>query len=169
MDAEQKAFRKLEYYSLVSKVCTELNNHLGLEDRILGKLVITTYALLAGFVIHLAKKNNTFESFKSALNKHEAEFSVSFSLCTSFQDALIASILRLVQKMLPKPSRKVSKEPRNTEIQKAETFEEGAAKADTIARKMLVPALCIPDESAEQLVKFALFICFNNNLHICFI
>ncbi|VDK73663.1 unnamed protein product [Dibothriocephalus latus] len=34
LSEEQKAFRKLEYYSLVSKVCTELNNHLGLEDKI---------------------------------------------------------------------------------------------------------------------------------------
>ncbi len=33
---DEKSFRKLEYYSLVSKVCTELNNHLGLEDKVLG-------------------------------------------------------------------------------------------------------------------------------------
>ncbi len=33
---DDKSFRKLEYYSLVSKVCTELNNHLGLEDKVLG-------------------------------------------------------------------------------------------------------------------------------------
>ena len=28
---------KLEYLSLVSKVCTELDNHLGLNDKDLGK------------------------------------------------------------------------------------------------------------------------------------
>lgn len=29
---------KLEYLSLVSKVCTELDNHLGINDKDLGKL-----------------------------------------------------------------------------------------------------------------------------------
>ncbi|KAM7536920.1 hypothetical protein Aperf_G00000070277 [Anoplocephala perfoliata] len=126
---DDKAFRKLEYYSLVSKVCTELNNHLGLEDKV-----------LAEFVIHLAKKNNTFDSFKNALLKNDAEFS----------DALIASILRLVQKMLPKAPRK-PKKSKEESVAKEETFEEGAEKADNVARKMLVPALCIPDESTEEL------------------
>ena len=31
--------KKLEYLSLVSKVCTELENHLGLNDKDLGKEV----------------------------------------------------------------------------------------------------------------------------------
>ncbi|KAL5966846.1 ATP-dependent RNA helicase DHX8 [Taenia solium] len=127
---EDKAFRKLEYYSLVSKVCTELNNHLGLEDK-----------ALAEFVIHLAKKNNTFDSFKAALAKHDAEFS----------DALIASILRLVQKMLPKFLTKVSKRPRDELSKEEETFDEDTVKADATARKKLVPALCLPDESTEQM------------------
>ncbi|VDO05566.1 unnamed protein product [Rodentolepis nana] len=126
---DDKAFRKLEYYSLVSKVCTELNNHLGLEDKV-----------LAEFVIHLAKKNNTFDTFKAALIKHDAEFS----------DALVASILRLVQKMLPKASKK-SKNSKVDSSKKEETFEEGAERADNVARKMLVPALCIPDESKEEI------------------
>ena len=30
---------KLEHLSLVSKVCTELDNHLGLNDKDLGKLL----------------------------------------------------------------------------------------------------------------------------------
>lgn len=29
---------KLEYLSLVSKICTELENHLGMNDKDLGKL-----------------------------------------------------------------------------------------------------------------------------------
>ena len=31
---------KLEHLSLVSKICTELDNHLGLNDKDLGKLAI---------------------------------------------------------------------------------------------------------------------------------
>lgn len=33
---------KLEYLSLVSKICTELENHLGMNDKDLGKFVIGT-------------------------------------------------------------------------------------------------------------------------------
>lgn len=35
---DDSGFRQLEYYSLVSKVCTELTNHLNLDDKNLGKL-----------------------------------------------------------------------------------------------------------------------------------
>lgn len=34
---------KLEYLSLVSKICTELENHLGMNDKDLGKLKISTF------------------------------------------------------------------------------------------------------------------------------
>lgn len=30
---------KLEYLSLVSKICTELDNHLGMQDKDLGKFL----------------------------------------------------------------------------------------------------------------------------------
>ncbi|GFW57197.1 ATP-dependent RNA helicase DHX8 [Trichonephila clavipes] len=56
-------FRKLDYLSLVSKICTELNNHLGINDKD-----------LAEFIIDLAGKNDTLESFKKALDENGAEF-----------------------------------------------------------------------------------------------
>lgn len=34
--------QKLEYLSLVSKVCTELENHLGLNDKDLGRYTFVT-------------------------------------------------------------------------------------------------------------------------------
>uniref|UniRef100_A0A8C0EKL3 DEAH-box helicase 8 n=1 Tax=Bubo bubo TaxID=30461 RepID=A0A8C0EKL3_BUBBB len=49
--------------SLVSKVCTELDNHLGINDKD-----------LAEFVISLAEKNTTFDTFKAVLLKNGAEF-----------------------------------------------------------------------------------------------
>ena len=59
---------KLERLSLVSKVCTELENHLGLNDKD-----------LAEFIIHLAEKNDTFEKFKNVLIETSGEsFPVSF-------------------------------------------------------------------------------------------
>uniref|UniRef100_A0A8C7DVK3 RNA helicase n=1 Tax=Naja naja TaxID=35670 RepID=A0A8C7DVK3_NAJNA len=53
----------LEYLSLVSKVCTELDNHLGINDKD-----------LAEFVINLAERNTNFDTFKTALVKNGAEF-----------------------------------------------------------------------------------------------
>jgi len=71
---------KLEHLSLVSKICTELENHLGLN-----------YKYLAEFIIHLAEKNNTFAAFKKVLIENNAEFSDSF----------IANLLRIIQHMKP--------------------------------------------------------------------
>lgn len=35
--------QKLEHLSLVSKVCTELENHLGMNDKDLGKFILILY------------------------------------------------------------------------------------------------------------------------------
>nr|XP_022918473.1 ATP-dependent RNA helicase DHX8 [Onthophagus taurus] len=71
---------KLEHLSLVSKVCTELENHLGMNDKD-----------LAEFIIHLSEKHNTLESFKKVLEENGAEFSDSF----------VANLLRIIQHMKP--------------------------------------------------------------------
>lgn len=61
---------KLEKLSLVSKVCTELENHLGLNDKD-----------TAEFIIHLAEKNDTFDKFKKVLIETSGEsFPVSVLL-----------------------------------------------------------------------------------------
>uniref|UniRef100_A0A8C5FRY3 RNA helicase n=1 Tax=Gadus morhua TaxID=8049 RepID=A0A8C5FRY3_GADMO len=57
--------KQLEYLSLVSKVCTELDNHLGISDKD-----------LAEFVISLAEKDPSFDGFKALLLKNGAEFTV---------------------------------------------------------------------------------------------
>mmetsp|Transcript_9795 Transcript_9795/g.12843 ORF Transcript_9795/g.12843 Transcript_9795/m.12843 type:complete len:1251 (+) Transcript_9795:39-3791(+) len=58
----------LQHLSLVSKVCTELDNHLGLSDK-----------TLAEFIIHLAEKSKTNEEFNQVLGENGAEFPESFS------------------------------------------------------------------------------------------
>ena len=73
--------KKLEHLSLVSKVCTELDNHYNLNDKD-----------LAEFIIDLAEKNHTFDKFKKALVEFEAEFSDSF----------IENLLRIIKHMKPK-------------------------------------------------------------------
>lgn len=60
--------KKLEDLSLVSKVCTELENHLGpgLNDKV-----------LAEFCIAMATKHPTLESFKGALGDVGESLTVS--------------------------------------------------------------------------------------------
>lgn len=72
--------QKLEHLSLVSKICTELENHLGMNDKD-----------LAEFIIHLAEKNPEQEAFKRVLAENGAEFSDSF----------ITNLLRIIQHMKP--------------------------------------------------------------------
>uniref|UniRef100_UPI003AAF8DA6 ATP-dependent RNA helicase DHX8-like n=1 Tax=Centroberyx gerrardi TaxID=166262 RepID=UPI003AAF8DA6 len=80
--------QQLEYLSLVSKVCTELDNHLGISDKD-----------LAEFVINLAEKQPSFDGFKSLLLKNGAEFT----------DSLISNLLRLIQTMRPPSKTSTSK------------------------------------------------------------
>ena len=93
VDVEMDELEKLENLSLVSKICTELENHLGMNDKDLGKRVIlynsTSFALwsiiynlrslkhtIAEFIIHLAGKCSTLEKFKKKLAENGAEFPV---------------------------------------------------------------------------------------------
>ncbi|XP_037945540.1 ATP-dependent RNA helicase DHX8-like [Teleopsis dalmanni] len=72
--------RKLEYLSLVSKICTELDNHLGINDKD-----------LAEFIIDLEEKNSTLDSFRTALHSNGAEF----------PDSFVASLQRIIKLMKP--------------------------------------------------------------------
>ena len=60
----QEELGQLEYLSLVSKVWTELDNHLNMNDK-----------TLAEFVIDLADKNRTMEAFRKSLIDNGADFS----------------------------------------------------------------------------------------------
>ncbi|CAF4010696.1 unnamed protein product [Rotaria sordida] len=60
--------QKLEYLSLVSKVCTELDNHLNINDKD-----------LAEFIIHMAQSSDSYHIFKKKLVENDADFPDSFS------------------------------------------------------------------------------------------
>jgi ATP-dependent RNA helicase DHX8/PRP22 len=72
--------RRLEHLSLVSKVCTELDNHYSMNDKDLSE-----------FIIDLASKNPTLTKFRAALLENGAEFADSF----------IENLLRIIQHMAP--------------------------------------------------------------------
>ena len=78
---------ELQYLSLVSKVCTELDNHLGVSDK-----------TLAEFIIDLAKKNPELPAFRAALDENGAEFPQSFA----------QSLLALIQRLMPKEQPKAA-------------------------------------------------------------
>lgn len=50
---------KLEYLSLVSKVCTELDNHLGINDKDLGEL--QEVSAVSGLGVEGSGRRNEFE------------------------------------------------------------------------------------------------------------
>lgn len=78
--SKRSSIGELQRLSLVSKVCTELDNHLGLSDR-----------TLAEFIIHLADKFPDPPAFRHALAENGAEF----------PDSLSNNLLRMIGAMKP--------------------------------------------------------------------
>ena len=99
--------QKLEHLSLVSKICSELDNHYNMNDKD-----------LAEFIIDLAEKNPSTSAFKKALVDNGAEFADSF----------IDNILRIIKHMKPKSSssadaKKTSEKVPKTKVEKmAQSF-----------------------------------------------
>ena len=128
---------KLEHLSLVSKVCTELENHLGLNDKD-----------LAEFIIALAEKHKTFDEFKSVMLENGAEFS----------DSLIANLLRLIKHMKSANSKtsdvnliQVKKTVYSAETEKKRELFPGLALADNPkARTMLLEDVKLTTKDVEE-------------------
>ncbi|PIO69490.1 hypothetical protein TELCIR_08677, partial [Teladorsagia circumcincta] len=116
---------ELEHLSLVSKVCTELDNHFGIKDKD-----------VAEFIIELATKNNTYEKFKRALDEQ--------GLGEQFDDSLTANLLRLIQHMLPK---KKSQQTGMGSSHKITLISD--AKEEIKAR---LPALALPNSNTEDMM-----------------
>ncbi|KAH0567480.1 ATP-dependent RNA helicase DHX8-like [Cotesia glomerata] len=113
---------KLEYLSLVSKICTELENHLGLNDKD-----------LAEFIIHLATENPTSDGFKQALRDSGGELSDSF----------MDNLLRIIQHMKP------SKTTDNNSMKNSKQSE-AAKKYPVLALANSVPVALSDDEEVNE-------------------
>ncbi|CAD6208284.1 GSCOCG00003292001-RA-CDS, partial [Cotesia congregata] len=113
---------KLEYLSLVSKICTELENHLGLNDKD-----------LAEFIIHLATENPTSDGFKQALRDSGGELSDSF----------MDNLLRIIQHMKP------SKTTDNNSIKNSKQ-NEAARKYPVLALANSAPVALSDDEEVNE-------------------
>uniref|UniRef100_A0A8D0D0Q0 ATP-dependent RNA helicase DHX8 n=1 Tax=Sander lucioperca TaxID=283035 RepID=A0A8D0D0Q0_SANLU len=90
---------QLEYLSLVSKVCTELDNHLGISDKD-----------LAEFVIDLAEKQPTFDGFKALLLQNGAEFT---KLLDEDDVKVAADAMKELEMFMPSVSGTDSKSSKN--------------------------------------------------------
>ncbi|XP_071783317.2 ATP-dependent RNA helicase DHX8-like isoform X1 [Centroberyx gerrardi] len=129
------ALERLEYLSLVSKVCTELENHLGISEKD-----------LAEFIIDLAEKHPTFEEFKAILLKNGADFT----------DTLIGNLLRLIQTMRPSPSTSKAHQPvvkPKSEKDKLKEAYPALCKPDDPV--WTIPPRC-PDKDDEQVAAAAM-------------
>ncbi|CAF3439785.1 unnamed protein product [Rotaria sp. Silwood1] len=112
--------QNLEYLSLVSKICTELDNHLGVNDKD-----------LAEFIIHMVKTSDSYDLFQKRLAENDADFPDSFS----------SNLYRIVQKMLPTPLKKTTSENHN------ETKgEQSQQLIDVALRRAMCPFLSKPND-----------------------
>ncbi|XP_031286935.1 probable pre-mRNA-splicing factor ATP-dependent RNA helicase DEAH5 [Pistacia vera] len=74
------SLKKLEYFSLVSKVCSELETHLGFGDKV-----------LAEFITELGRNCETVEEFDSKLKENGAEM----------PDYFVRTLLTIIHAILP--------------------------------------------------------------------
>ena len=72
--------QRLQYLSLISKICRECENHLGISDKV-----------LAEFLVELAKKHDNPASFMSALEENDA----------SWPEAFVHNLFTIIQRMTP--------------------------------------------------------------------
>lgn len=114
--------QKLEHLSLVSKLCTELDNHLGINDKD-----------LAEFIIDLESKNATFDAFRKALVENGAEF----------PDSLISNLQRIIKLMRPSSSGNSNEETTDGKTSGS------SSKAEKLA--MMFPGLALANDKFSKL------------------
>jgi ATP-dependent RNA helicase DHX8/PRP22 len=119
----------LEYLSLVSKICTELDNHLGINDKD-----------LAEFIIHMAQESDSYDSFRRKLSENDADFPDSFT----------SNLYRIVQKMLPTKPKKTTLENTNNNNNDEIKAEQSRQLTDVSLRKAMCPILCKPNDPSVR-------------------
>lgn len=76
-----EAFKNLEYYSLVSNVCSELDTHIGCGNKV-----------LAEFIIKIGCTCDNVKEFDMKLKEHDAQF----------PDYLVKNLLTITHEILRK-------------------------------------------------------------------
>lgn len=118
---ESSSLEELERLSIVSRVCTELENHVQIGDKD-----------LAEYIIHLAlneAKDDSLDSFRAILEANEAGFS----------EPLTKSLHRIITSSSLKKKRKTEKEEGKWDEEE-----------EKIKRKELYPFLALPNEDVYK-------------------
>uniref|UniRef100_A0A7S0R6B2 RNA helicase n=2 Tax=Pyramimonas obovata TaxID=1411642 RepID=A0A7S0R6B2_9CHLO len=90
--------KKLQYLSLVSKITTELDNHLGVGDK-----------TLAEFIIEMAGSHEKPTSFQKALEEAGAEMPLQ----------LVTTLFNIIQRMLPKEKKAGGESSGKSEVKRS--------------------------------------------------
>lgn len=109
---------KLERLSLVSKICVELENHLGLNDKD-----------VAEFIISLAERSKRLDKFKKELAENGGD---------QFADSFVESLWRLIQHMMPSLTAPPTSGKIKEEVDKPKTEKE--------RKRALLPFLAMPND-----------------------
>ncbi|ELR22169.1 ATPdependent RNA helicase DHX8, putative [Acanthamoeba castellanii str. Neff] len=114
---------KLQLLSLVSKICTELENHLGagMSDKV-----------LAEFIVDIAEKNPTLPAFSGALSENGADF----------PEVLVEKLFHIIQRMKPSKAQSGGS---------AAPAQVAAAHSNVLANQF--PGLAVPDNYAARMMK----------------
>ncbi|XP_027931004.1 probable pre-mRNA-splicing factor ATP-dependent RNA helicase DEAH5 [Vigna unguiculata] len=122
--AANDGFGTLQYLSLLSKVCAELESHTGAADKV-----------LAEFIIHLARSSDNLHHFNAVLNDNGAHF----------PDYLVRTFFTLVRAVL-EPAKTESKAKEKDSgssslkpLKRISSPEKGEAKQFTAAGKLSSP------------------------------
>lgn len=110
-----EGLKRLEYLSLVSKVCTELDAHIGCSDK-----------TLAEFIIDLAQKCGTTEEFGRSLKENGAEMPEYF----------VKTLLTIIHAILP-PMSRAERERLSKGL--------GSGGGDKELKRTAFPGLAVPD------------------------
>ncbi len=87
---------QLQFFSLCSKVTQEIENHVGIKDKVLGE-----------FIVNLGRESQNEKEFIKSLNELGADFSQQFS----------TNLYNMILKMLPKSMQtKANKEKKDREF-----------------------------------------------------
>lgn len=129
--------QNLEYFSLVNKVCSELDNHLGINDKD-----------LAEFIINMAQESDSYDIFQKKLSENDADFPDSFS----------SNLYRIIQKMLPNKTKMTTNDNNINETKS----EQSRQLTDIALRKAMCPMLARPNDSSVRVSLYNLYL-----IHIC--
>eukprot|EP00124_Ichthyophonus_hoferi_P005218 Ihof_evm3s704 gene=Ihof_evmTU3s704 len=127
-----KDISELEYLSLISKICTELDNHLGFSDK-----------TLAEFIVSVADGVDNVGAFGRQLKENGAD---------DFSDAFITSLYRLICRLKPKstpaagPAKKIM-------LNDEDIVDDSRDRTRELEeRKKKYPALAKPNEPVEKVI-----------------